>query len=155
MATAAKITVYRVEASYERDGQIVDCSQAEVLGEAYGHVYATREDAEDAVEDLRADLADAELDPTTSYSVSETRVSIAAIKLHADEPDDLTCVTADVRIDGCTYGSVWYCEPRQTASGIDGYDPAGDGWIDSRMIALYGIDTARSIGEEIIASVGR
>ena len=144
MATAAKITVYRVTASC--DG--VSETSAEVLGGTYGRWYATYEDAEDAAEDLAADILDGVLDPRTIYAVIGECLYVRSLEL-----DDETHQTAYAMVDDIA--TKWGCEPRQTALGIDGYDPAGDGWMDAGMIERYGIDVARSIGEEIIASIGR
>jgi len=57
---------YRITASYERDGQLIDCSQAEVTG---GERYASRREAEEAAADMQDDLHTTDLDPTTTYSV--------------------------------------------------------------------------------------
>lgn len=66
-------TMYRVTASYERDGLLLDASQAEVLGDAYGRTYATEAEAEAVAQELADTIADYGLDPTTTYSVEPVR----------------------------------------------------------------------------------
>lgn len=66
-------TMYRVTASYERDGLLLDASQAEVLGDAYGRAYATEAEAEAVAQELADTIADYGLDPTTTYSVEPVR----------------------------------------------------------------------------------
>lgn len=65
-------TTYQVLASFERDGQVIDCSQWEVLGDAYNKRYTDKADAESEAESLQDDVEDNELDPSTTYSVRET-----------------------------------------------------------------------------------
>lgn len=57
---------YVIRAGY---GEGHDSSTPEVLGDAYGVVYASRDDAEAVCEDLQDTIADYDLDPTTVYSV--------------------------------------------------------------------------------------
>lgn len=62
--------VYRLEASFEQDGQLIDCSQPEVLG-GERKLY---DDLDEAIEDaksLQDDLEDSDLDPSTAYSVRQ------------------------------------------------------------------------------------
>jgi hypothetical protein len=59
---------YRVTASFERNGQIIDCSQPEVCG---SERYETREEAEEAAAEFQTELGDTDLDPTTTFSVAE------------------------------------------------------------------------------------
>ncbi len=65
---------YRIQASFERDEQILDCSQAEVLGDAYGRTYATEAEAQDVADDLQDAVGEFDLDPTTHYHVHVVRV---------------------------------------------------------------------------------
>ncbi len=60
---------YHLEASLRRDGQVLDCSQAEVLGDACGATYLTEADAISAAADVQSDIADSELDPSTTVQV--------------------------------------------------------------------------------------
>jgi hypothetical protein len=63
--------MYAIKASHEQDGNILDCSTAEVLGEAFAAKYETAEEAQAVAEDLQTDVEDVGLDPTTTYSVYE------------------------------------------------------------------------------------
>jgi hypothetical protein len=62
---------YRVGASLDRDGQMLDMDQAEVLGEEYRRAYVTRASAEQAAQACRDALGETDLDPDTTYSVIE------------------------------------------------------------------------------------
>lgn len=62
---------YRIVASYERDGQVLDCTSAEVIGDAYGKRYAESEDADREAERLTEEVGEYDLDPSTTYSVEE------------------------------------------------------------------------------------
>lgn len=63
--------VYHIEASYEHDGALLDCSQAEVLGDAFGRLYTDQDEAEAMAYSLQQDVEDSDLDPSTAYSVYE------------------------------------------------------------------------------------
>lgn len=67
-------TKYRITATMERDGQLVGLDQAEVLGEAYGHTFATREEAEALASEMQAEVGDYGLDDSTRYTVEEVEV---------------------------------------------------------------------------------
>lgn len=84
----AILTTYTVTASSERDGQVIDCSQAEVLGEAYGKIYTDRDEAQAAVNAIAEAVAadDCELDPTTAGSINEQTYEVVSI----DYRDDYT-----------------------------------------------------------------
>jgi hypothetical protein len=60
---------YHISAYFERDGQILDCSQGEVLGDAYGQVYPTLEEAQEAARELQDSLSETDLDPSTVYTI--------------------------------------------------------------------------------------
>ncbi len=60
---------FTISAYFERDDQIIDASQAEVIGEAYGQIYTHQSSAEDAADALQADLDGTDLDPSTTYVV--------------------------------------------------------------------------------------
>ena len=60
---------YTVSAYFERDGQVLDASQAEVIGDAYGRMFAHQSEAEDAADALQSELDDTDLDPSTVYVV--------------------------------------------------------------------------------------
>jgi len=68
--------MYTVQASYERDGQIIDCSEAETLGEASGVEYATEAEAIEACDAAQEGLAGLDLDPSTTCSVYRGRVQV-------------------------------------------------------------------------------
>lgn len=61
--------MWTISASFERDGQIIGCNQAEVLGEAYGKEYASREEAEAVAAEMQSEVGEYDLDPSTTYSV--------------------------------------------------------------------------------------
>ena len=63
--------MYAIKASYEQFDNILDCSTAEVLGEAFAAKYETAEEAWVVAEELQAEVEDVGLDPTTTYSVYE------------------------------------------------------------------------------------
>lgn len=65
------MTTYRITATFERDGQIQSANQAEVLGDAYGRTYDSREEAERVAADMQDEVEDYGLDATTTYSVEE------------------------------------------------------------------------------------
>ena len=69
--------VWHVEASFERDGQTIDCSTAEVLGDAFSQYYASRQVAIDAAEDAQMDIEDcAGLAASTCTSVYRGRLQV-------------------------------------------------------------------------------
>jgi hypothetical protein len=61
---------YRLEASFERDGQLIDCSQPEVLG-GENKLYDDLDEAIEGAMSLQDDLDDSDLDPSTTYSVRQ------------------------------------------------------------------------------------
>ena len=63
---------YRITATFERDGQIQSANQAEVLGDAWGRTYDTREEAERVAADMQDEVEDYGLDPSPTYSVEES-----------------------------------------------------------------------------------
>lgn len=64
---------YVIRATYEQHGNILDCSQAEVLGDAYARQYASREEAEEVAKELQGEVEDVGLDLTTVYTVEEAK----------------------------------------------------------------------------------
>jgi hypothetical protein len=69
LGTGRMIMFYHIEASYEEDGQLLDCSTPEVLGEAYGRTYATLEGAKAICDALQDEVYLYDLSDTTVYSV--------------------------------------------------------------------------------------
>jgi len=67
--TTKSIRVYKVEATFEHDGQLLSCNQAEVLGDAYNARYLSEAAAAEAAEAEQDALEGSELDPTTRYHV--------------------------------------------------------------------------------------
>jgi hypothetical protein len=67
----ARTTKYIVTASFERDGQILACTQWETLGDDFGREYASREAAQRVALRLQRELRDTDLDPSTRYEVAE------------------------------------------------------------------------------------
>lgn len=103
------ITVYRISASFERDGQVQDCSQAEVLGDAYGKTYFDRADAEEAQEECEEFLSETDLDPSTEYFVEEVALPLK-IEISDVNPDGPPStyeiyLCLDVTIDGKEYSA--------------------------------------------------
>jgi len=150
-------TLYSITASFDRDGQTQDCSQAEVLGEAYGVTYLTREAADSALEDLRVyGIDDGDLDPTTRYSLVERTLTISDV---TSAPED-GAITVSARVEyqdfsGVTY---WTAKPRHTAAGIDGLEPAGDSidaWTDHDLALYLDTDALLHVGAEILALAAR
>src|SRR5690606_39825077 len=80
------ITAYEITASFERDGQVQDASQAEVLVDAFGKIFFEEVAAEAFAEELQEDLDSTDLDPTTEYSVREVSVEVE-IDLADADPD--------------------------------------------------------------------
>jgi hypothetical protein len=74
------MTKYTIRATYKRDGQVLECSQAEVLGDAYGRTYWMREEAEREAEQLQDELHEyPDLDQSTTYSVHEEEIDLESI----------------------------------------------------------------------------
>lgn len=141
------ITLYRVTASYEHDGQLLDASSsAEVLGDAYGRHYATEAEAEAVAEDMQSDLASYDLDPSTTYSVVEAPVSIRVTEQESGEDGT---VTVSALVNG--YETAWFAHT--DASGQ--LEPCGDSleqWADADILdRLYGDAAANAIGREVLA----
>lgn len=64
------MSTYTITATYTSNGQpSASCSTPEVLGESYGVTYATREEAEEAAEELQSSIADYGLDGSTRYHI--------------------------------------------------------------------------------------
>lgn len=63
--------MYEIQASFERDDQVIDCSQAEIQGDAYGRTFRSLKAAKSMARSLQADITDFGLDPTTRYTVYE------------------------------------------------------------------------------------
>lgn len=63
---------YHIEASFKRDGQVIDCSQWEVLGGAFGTEYKTIEEAIEVCDGLQNDVFVYGLDETTECSVYDS-----------------------------------------------------------------------------------
>jgi hypothetical protein len=155
---AKTMTIYRITASWEHCGHLLDCTDAATLGDAYGEMYATIEDAEEMVEQLTDSVAEYDLDPSTSYTAEPVTVDIADVDADADyDGEGHAAVTARVSFSGPlaarTIDSAWYCTPRHCAAGIDGWEPAGDAWIDEDVTRLVGPQCAAAIGREIVAGV--
>jgi hypothetical protein len=78
-----KIT-YKVEASFERDGQIIDCSEPEILGAASGAEYRSKNRAIEAAEEAQEAIDDAiregDVDPTTVVSVYKGRIQVRSAR---------------------------------------------------------------------------
>jgi len=168
MTNQSTITLYRITATLYRDGEAFAMDQAEVLGNACGKVYASREEAESLAEDMQDDLADYGLDPATEYAVEEVDATISDVSTdldaRADVDDDSVSytVTADVRIGGVDIapGRVlsWSARPRHTTAGVDGLEPSGDSidcWADGPMLATYGGAVSIRIGLEVLALAAR
>lgn len=62
---------YQVTASVQRDGQLIACDQAEVLGDAYGVTYYSQASAQEAADAATDYLPETDLDPATQYDVRE------------------------------------------------------------------------------------
>ena len=72
---------YTVAASFESDGQVIDCTQPEILGDAAGAEYQSESCAIEAAEEAQAAIDDAilrggDVDPTTSVSVYRGRIQV-------------------------------------------------------------------------------
>ena len=62
---------WRIVASMERDGQVLDATDMATLGDDLVARWASREEAEARAAELQAEIGDCDLDPSTSYSVVE------------------------------------------------------------------------------------
>jgi hypothetical protein len=75
---------YRVKASFELDGQVLDCSQPEILGAASGAEYRSEKRAIEAAEEAQEAIDDAiregDVDPTTIVSVYKNRIQTWAAR---------------------------------------------------------------------------
>ena len=73
-------TTYNVQASFEQNGQVIDCSQPEILGVVSGAEYRSKKRAIEAAEEAQEAIDDAirsgEVDPTTNVSVYRGRTQI-------------------------------------------------------------------------------
>lgn len=65
------MTTYTITATQQQGGQTISANQAEVLGDAYGRTYATREEAERVARDMQSEVAAYGLDASTTYDVEE------------------------------------------------------------------------------------
>jgi hypothetical protein len=149
------ITLYRIRASATRDGQTIDCSQAEVLGETYGVTYTARDAADAALEDLDESIAEYQLDPSTTYSISEIPVLIGEISTEYE--DGAITVSARVEMPGYAGPTCWSAKPRNTAAGVDGLEPAGDSidaWADDTLAMYLPANALLVVGLEILALAG-
>jgi hypothetical protein len=150
------IALYIITASFDRDGQVQDCSQAEVLGEAFGVTYVTSEAAESALAECAESVEAYDLDPTTRYSIEQTSVTISDV---TTEPEDgAITVSAHVEAPGYSGITCWSAKPRHTAAGIDGLEPAGDSidaWTDGDLARILDADTLIHVGTEILALAAR
>jgi hypothetical protein len=111
------ITVYEVRATFEKDGQYQDCSQAEVIGDAFGEYYFSESEAEEVAGDLQCDLENTDLDPSTEYSVHEKSMSVEVTitDVDPDVPGDAfshyVCLdvqmgnATDIHTAGCMIGA--------------------------------------------------
>lgn len=76
--------MYRITASADHHGTRIDTSTAEYLGESWGELYATEEDALRVAAELQGSVEDYDLDPSTLYEVEETPCDA-----HGDEVDSV------------------------------------------------------------------
>lgn len=66
----SEVTVgYRITATSQRNGQTVDETQPEVLGDAYGRRYATEAEAMEVARRMQREVASVGLHPSTRYYV--------------------------------------------------------------------------------------
>lgn len=68
---ATPVLTYAITATFSSNGQAdVSCSTPEVLGDAYGVAYATREEAEAVAAELQGSISEYGLDASTVYHVT-------------------------------------------------------------------------------------
>lgn len=79
-------TRYIVTASIDRDGQLLDGDQPEILGNAYGQTYATADEAFAIAQDL-ADYRDEFGLSDVRYSVREEGDALGVTEVWVAEPD--------------------------------------------------------------------
>jgi len=148
------IKLYTVGASHVVAGQTVDCSSAEVLGESAGVTYLTRSDVDAAIEELSSSVEDAGLDPSTSYSVTESSITVADVTSEAE--DGAITVSAHVEAPGYSGTTLWSARSSHTAAGIDGLEPCGDAptaWTDGDLALHLDTATLVHVGLEILGMV--
>lgn len=150
------MTIYRITASWDHCGQLLDCTDAATLGDAYGQMYATIEAAEEMAQQLTESVDEYDLDPSTSYSIEPVTVEIEGVAVEADyDGEGHAAVTATVHVLGPLTSRVetaWYVEPRHCAAGVDGWMLA-EGGLDEDVIRAVGIECTGAIGREIVAGV--
>lgn len=154
MAKQITTTLYYLSAHFELNGQLLDASHAESLGDAYGKYYTSEAAAEAAAQTERDNLADTNLGPSTEYSVHsvDIRSTVQAVETD-DGQTEIECRTIAPLGD---FTTLWYGVPQQTAAGADGLGPAGDDvccWVDSDLARGIGWEAAAHVGREVLASV--
>lgn len=168
-------THYRITASFTRDGVIQDCSQAEVLGDELHRLWDDEDDALSRAEEMQGELADYDLDPTTTYSVvavqqeesteadnmtttgttTEREYTYEVASVSTDD-DGAIHIATIVTVDGVPRAALW-CAQRNAADGAT-LEPCGDSidcWIEGVALDAFGREGAVAIGTEIIAGVQR
>lgn len=112
MIAPKSVSMYRITASFSRDGRIDEATDTvETLGEAYQRTYTERDDAESACEDLQASVEEYGLHASTTYRVVEEQHEIlidGVVEEYTAEDDDGHAVYRDldayvqvrVKIDG-------------------------------------------------------
>lgn len=63
-------TTYRITATYDDNGNRCHCDRAYALGEHANATFATREEAQNIVDDLRQDVGDV-VDASVEYEIVE------------------------------------------------------------------------------------
>lgn len=102
---SGSVTLYSISASYLAGGLRVTCSTPEVLGDAYGRLFASEVAAEVAASDLQNSLGSSGLPDSVEYRVYERTAPAEWVRLitelsrqdRSGETDDSFARTRDAR----------------------------------------------------------
>lgn len=149
-------TLYRITASYTRDGQALDATQAEVLGDAHGRLYADLDEATAVAAEMTEEVSEYDLDPSTTYDVQAVDVEISDVEAYRDDEGGLVTVLADVTIDHSPVplSVTVYGKDCHTTAGIHGLEPSGGelaAWAAPELLAMGDV-VGRALSLAVLAS---
>ena len=154
MTNNTTITLYRITASYERDGHTIDSTDDGTLGDDLWARFETEEDAQARADEMESEIGEYDLDPSTSYGVEPVTITISGVE--AERLDDGTVeVSATVQTEAPTRTivAVVYGVDAITGRGIHGLAPAGTDlreWTDADIIHALGERIGARVCKEIL-----
>lgn len=153
---AHTMTLYRLTASFERDGLSIDADDDGTLGDDRYRYFTSEASASARADEMQGEIGDYDLDPSTTYGYYAVAVEISDVEAERDtECPGLIEISAWVRVDGEPRIAVTvYGQDRHTKDGIDGVEPTGDdlyAWADNDILRLLGDDAGKAVCLEILA----